>query len=864
MRRDEVLLDKGIQAMREADPDNAQLAASATRIADRLGIDNAVEVIDHAIGSCDDVQQLFAAYRAGILSDARSQLIKAHIHDCSVCRHHFQGASTKAVNWSVPKAAHASIWRPQVFGWTFASAAALLVCLLFVYKAYWEIPPGVRAEVQSIDGAAYRISDAGDHQLSAGDKLAEGDYLRTSGGAHAVLRLTDGSTVELNERTVLGVAARGHNTTISLDDGDVIVEAAQRTSGHLYVRTPDCRVAVTGTVFSVNSGIKGSRVAVLQGTVDVLHAGVDTLINAGDQVTTNDNLSPAPVAQQIAWSHDRDKYLPLLAQFSVLERRFEQIPFPQARYSSDLLAQVPADTLMYISIPNLGEFLNEANQIFHDQLKQSPVLQQWWNQGHEQNTAELDALVEKIHQMSQYLGNEIVIVGVQQSGKPGFAIVTDVEKGGLDDFLKSQFPSSSSKPGITVLDESSLASFPATSGKASGGFALIRQKQAVFSNSIATLKVIDSQLNAGDSGFAAGDFGKQIASAYTRGAGIILAADLHQMIGDKAAMVHAGGRGEEAIAKSGIEDARYLIAEHREVNGQPENRLNLQFAGARQGIASWLAAPAPISSLEFVTPNAAFAVAMLSKNPAAIADDIMAMTMPKDGEQDSKWTEAEAKLQINFRDDLAATLGGDFLLTLDGPVLPTPSWKVVIEVNDSQRLEQTLEKLTASIDAQLVGKNAHKVAIESSNVNGQTFYAVDDITSGNTVANYTFADGFMIVAPSRALVMDAMSTYTTGNSLAHSAAFRALLPKDTDENYSAIAYQNLTPVLTPLLSQFTGETADAVRQLASDARPTVICARGEENRIGLASDSHLFGFDFATLETLLNFGNKHTAVSVKQ
>ena len=336
------------------------------------------------------------------------------------------------------------------------------------------------------------------------------------------------------------------------------------------------------------------------------------------------------------------------------------------------------------------------------------------------------------------------------------------------------------------------------------------------------------------------------------------------MIGDKAAMVHAGGRGEEAIAKSGIEDARYLIAEHREVNGQPENRLNLQFAGARQGIASWLAAPAPISSLEFVTPNAAFAVAMLSKNPAAIADDIMAMTMPKDGEQDSKWTEAEAKLQINFRDDLAATLGGDFLLTLDGPVLPTPSWKVVIEVNDSQRLEQTLEKLTASIDAQLVGKNAHKVAIESSNVNGQTFYAVDDITSGNTVANYTFADGFMIVAPSRALVMDAMSTYTTGNSLAHSAAFRALLPKDTDENYSAIAYQNLTPVLTPLLSQFTGETADAVRQLASDARPTVICARGEENRIGLASDSHLFGFDFATLETLLNFGNKHTAVSVKQ
>jgi FecR protein/Protein of unknown function (DUF3352)/Putative zinc-finger len=864
MRRDEMLLNKGIQALQSSELDAAQLTASATRVADRLGLDGVREVVDHAIASCDDVRQLMAAYRAGALSDARSQLIKAHIHDCGACYRYFHSGSSKAANWSVPKTAHASVWRPQVFGWTFASAAALLICMLFVYKAYWEIPPGVRAEVQSIDGTAYRISDAGDRLLAPGDKLAEGEHLRTSGGAHAVLRLTDGSTVEVNERSVLGVGARGHNTTIALDNGDVIVQAAKRTSGHLYVRTADCRVAVTGTVFSVNAGIKGSRVAVLQGTVDVLHAGVDTMIHAGDQVTTNDNLSPAPVAQQIAWSHDREKYLPLLAQFSVLERRFEQIPFPQARYSSYLLAQVPADTLMYISIPNLGEFLNEANQIFHDQLKQSPALQEWWNQGHNQNTADIDSLVDKIHQMSQYLGNEIVIVGVQQVGKPGIAILADVEKSGLGDFLSSQFPASSTKPGITVLDESSLGTADTTPQPRSGGFALVLQKQVVFSNSIATLKVIDAQLNAGSSGFATGDFGKQIAAAYTRGAGIILAADLHQMITDRAAMAHAGDHGKEAIAKSGIEDARYLIAEHRETNGQPENRLNLQFSGARQGVASWLAAPAPIGSLEFVTPNAAFAVAMLSKNPAAIADDLMAMTVSKDGGDDQSWTDAEAKLQINFRDDLAATLGGDFLLSLDGPVLPTPSWKAVIEVNDSQHLEQTLEKLAADISAQNLGKHSHSISIDSSNVDGQTFYAVHDLTSGNVVANYTFSNGYMIVAPSRALLMEALQTYSSGNSLAHSTAFRALLPKDQDENYSAVAYQNLTPVITPLLSQFTGDTADALRQLASDARPTVISARGEESRIKLASDSHLFGFDFATLGTLMNLGNKHAAVSVKQ
>jgi hypothetical protein len=215
------------------------------------------------------------------------------------------------------------------------------------------------------------------------------------------LRLMDGSTVEVNERSVVGVGARGRNMTVALENGAVIVQAAKRTSGHLYVKTPDCRVAVTGTVFSVNSGLKGSRVAVLQGTVHVLHAGIDTLATAGDQVTTSDNLSPEPVPDQIAWSHDRDKYLVLLAQFVALRQQIEQIPFPQPRYSSDLLGRVPANTTLYISVPNLGDFLSEANQTFHDQLKQSPALQEWWNSGHGSNTADLDALVEKIHQMSQ-------------------------------------------------------------------------------------------------------------------------------------------------------------------------------------------------------------------------------------------------------------------------------------------------------------------------------------------------------------------------------------------------------------------------------------------------------------------------------
>ena len=868
-QQDETRLKNAIEALRAAEPDSAQIAASAGKLASRFGISMETIAMNEIMESCEDVKLEMRRYREGKLSSARSLLVEAHLRDCSACRHQFKSGAQAGVDWSVPHTSRVFVAQRRAYGWAMAACFALLVCGMFVYRAYWQVPPGVRAEVQSIDGAAYRVSDTDDRRLMPGDKLAEGEHLRTATGAHAVLRLADGSTVEMNERSVLGVGARGQDMTVSLDKGAVIVQAAHRNSGHLYVSTPDCRVAVTGTVFSVNSGIKGSRVAVLQGSVHVAHLGVDTLLQAGDQLATNDTMSPAPFEQQVSWSHDSDKYLPLLAQFATLRNRIGQIPFPQARYTSDLLARVPADTLLYLSIPNLGDFLSEANTIFHDQLNQSPALQQWWSAGKNHNTEQLDAMVNKVHGVSQFLGNEIVVVGVNQSNNQGVAIVADLQKEGLGDFLKTQFPAENSNGGLVVLDEVSLNAAASAGKTQSGGYALVRAHEVVFSNSISLLKEMNAQLNAGASGFAASDFGTQVSAAYSRGAGIILAANLHQMINDQINGKQSAQNEQKALQSSGLNDLQYLIAEHREANGAPENHLNLQFAGTRQRVASWLGAPAPIGSLDFVTPNAAVAIAGLSKDPKAIADDLIAIAAGNNGA--AALNEAEAKLQINLRDDLAANLGGDYLIALDGPVLPTPSWKAVVEVNNAELLEQTLEKLAQSIDALTANataqkgmRGAHQIGIDSSMVGSQRFYSLHDLTVGITVAQYTYADGYMILAPNRALLLEAIKTHDSGNSLARSAAFKALLPKDANENYSAVAYQNLSPVLTPLLSQFSGESADAIRQLAADSKPTAVCAWGKDNRIEAASDSRLFGFDFLTLGTLMNSRNKFAAGLVRQ
>ena len=134
--------------------------------------------------------------------------------------------------------------------------------------------------------------------------------------------------------------------------------------------------------------------------------------------------------------------------------------------------------------------------------------------------------------MSQYLGDEAVVVGVKQADHPGFAVLADVQKSGLADLLTQAGRDRwMSMAQFTVFDEQSLAAGNrrrANNGHAA--YALVRPHEVVFSNDIAMLKQLNAQLNAGASGFATGDFGKQIAAAYSRGAGIILAADLHEMM----------------------------------------------------------------------------------------------------------------------------------------------------------------------------------------------------------------------------------------------------------------------------------------------------------------------------------------------
>ena len=163
--------------------------------------------------------------------------------------------------------------------------------------------------VHAMEGQAYLVSDTNTETLTVGEEIKLGAKVRTAKDAGAVVKLPDGSLIEMRERSEFSVTDAAGGTTIHLDRGNIIVQAAKQTDKrHLYVQTQDCLVSVVGTIFSVNNGTKGSRVSVVEGRVDVQHGGNQDVLHPGDQVATNSNLESVPVKDEIAWSRRHTTY----------------------------------------------------------------------------------------------------------------------------------------------------------------------------------------------------------------------------------------------------------------------------------------------------------------------------------------------------------------------------------------------------------------------------------------------------------------------------------------------------------------------------------------------------------------------------
>jgi hypothetical protein len=244
---------------------------------------------------------------------------------------------------------------------------------------------------------------------------------------------------------------------------------------------------------------------------------------------------------------------------------------------------------------------------------------------------------------------------------------------------------------------------------------------------------------------------------------------------------------------------RYLIVERKDIGGKTENEATLSFEGRRSGIAAWLAEPAPMGTLDFVSPEATMAMSAVLREPQWMLNDLLTYLRSINSNVDAELERIRQETGVHPVSDVGNALGGEVTFALDGPLLPLPSWKLAVEVYAPDRLQWAIERIVEAFNRDAKCDTC-KLRLGKEQAGTRTFWTV----SSDQVAyeiHYVFADGYLIATPSRTLLTRALQNRETGHVLARSEAFRKQLPQNGRTNFSALIYGNPESVVKPLAGQ---------------------------------------------------------------
>lgn len=885
------LFDEALNACRADTPDAARIAESAARVwaniqphtptnqntmsEHTMHSANSAAVNTHAIKSCADFQSLIPAYLDDSLSASRALLLRDHTRECVACRRRLNdakealasfGATGEAARLSPVQSEnhaktflnHVSLNRLPAASWRIAAAVMLACCALIAWFAWQPFGKSGWSDltVEAADGALYPVEESNAAALAKGARLALDKRVRTAKDARAVLSLPDGSQIEMRERSQLYVTNTSGGATINLERGQIIVEAAKQANGkHLFVRTPDALVSVKGTIFSVNSGTSGARVAVLEGAVEVDAANAVKLLAAGDQATTREGLEPASLANEIGWSAKADRYRAMLREAARLGKEIDaRAPLPGKRYSTRLLDLTAPETVFYAALPNIGTQLADSYNLLNTRLNENPELKNWWTQNSKSSNTnaseDVNFIFQHLREWSGRIGDEVAVSAKMNPSNraPEVLLLAEVKNDAeFRAFLEQEIAALQTKnanaakhlrfrflddaTGNLAAKETARENVAQESKGVEIKDVFIRTGNNIFAASTDANAVRDvaNRINGSSGGSNSRDaFHQRVADVYRNGTNFVLAADLNQIIShrhqaDKAAREIAAqvsnnaeraAKGQAMFHQTGFDDLQFLIVEAREVDEanddsakRIDNRVTVSFNNARRGVASWLATPNAMGALDYISPDATLAAAFVMKQPTAVADDLMTMLGAVDANAVGNIEAAQAKLGVNVREDLAAPLGGEFAIAIDGPVLPVPSWKLIVEVYNPARLQNSLAQLVKIADEQSRAAGKPGIELVRSELNNQTYYTIKSALAPAEV-NYTFADKYFIAAPTRALLDRTLSLRASGVSLRQAPRFVAALPNGVEPNFSALFYQNVSPLIDDFAPYAARATSD--------------------------------------------------------
>ncbi|MGZ5483715.1 MAG: FecR domain-containing protein [Pyrinomonadaceae bacterium] len=869
------MLDKVATEIRGEQIESATVNDAAERVWMRMSSQSGVAANEASvtasasehIESCADFQSLMPAYVSRELSEARALLLVDHTHECIPCRRALKEARTTRVAAAVAprrqtrKASRYSL-NPVVLRWGIAATLVIGLGLVAWPLVERYMPIGaIDATVQAADGAVYLVEDAKTQPLTNGAKLARGQVIRTAKDARAVVRLGDGTLIEMKDRSEFSVNQTLRGTTIHLGSGSVIVEAAKQKD-RLFLDTGDSLVAVTGTIFSANAGTKGSRVSVVEGSVNLDHNGTERVLKAGEQATTSAAIQTVPVKEEVAWSRNAAKYSQTLEALAALNKELNAVAQPGVRHSTRLLDMMPENTVLYAAVPNLAATIIESNRIIEEKIQQNPALSEWFKNRREPG---MNDAIAAIRDFGEQLGEEIAVgAAMDEKGEPAQPLILAELKNaaGFRAFVDAQVQklntSGKKGPNIQWIDDPSTAQATATDPAVKNSdktiYVWINGDVLVGSPKLDQLQRVAT---TPQTSFTTSAFRNRIADVYREGAGIVVAADLEKVVARVGPLHSAKSKDpakaekhDQALNELGVMNLKSFVLDQKQTNGKTHTRAVLAYDQTDRGITSWLAQPGPMGSLDYISPDANLVAGFVIKNPTAVVDDLLRVINSVSPDVKTHLDKLEREHGLNVRNDFAAPLGGEYAFAIDGPILPTPSWKLVIQVNDPARLQQTLERVVVGINNEAAKEGKKGLVWERADSGGRTFYTLKSQDFG-VEANYVFVNGYMIAGPTRALIEQALRYHDSGSTLKNSAKFTAGLPADGNVNFSAFVYHNLAPLVQPFAKAGGNLPSGPSKALAMAAtmEPTLLYAYAYGDRIEVAANTEggPFGLSPASL-----------------
>ena len=365
--------------------------------------------------------------------------------------------------------------------------------------------------------------------------------------------------------------------------------------------------------------------------------------------------------------------------------------------------------------------------------------------------------------------------------------------------------------GLRILDEKGLASANSSS-KQSDLIVVVRPDFVLVGADLETVRKLNSRLGGKNDGFADTQFRRKVDSVYASGTSVLAVGDLHKIVTQMAAR---DGQNEKKLEQLGFDNVEYLSWNYKQVSDRSVGETELSFDGPRHGVAGWLAAPAPLGSLDFVSPESALAMTVVLKNPGEIFDDLQRLSQDTKQGPFGALPQMEKVLQISVRDDILAQLGGEITLEVESLGVTPPGWKAILRVNDTERLQRSLAKVLQTVP----------FPSREFEQDGVVYHALSVPSNPKPVEiNYAFADGYLIVASGKEIATRAIQLHKTGESLGKSPKFLASLPPGHSANASVLIYEDVGAMAAVQARNMPPELAKLFS--GSSLKPTAVSLLG--------------------------------------